>query len=76
MAVTSLETKCSRCDEPSVANVCPADGRAHHHGGIHSVDSGLERVCEKHAQTIADEWDAQRLLNEVVRDAAITEGGE
>lgn len=61
---------CERCDaRPARGQVCPGDGRYHHHGRVHTVTDGLELVCDACRQTIADEWTAHRLLNSVERKA-------
>lgn len=61
---------CERCeDKPGRRQVCPGDGRYHHHGGVHTADEKLLYVCDDCRQRIADEWTALRLCREVEREA-------
>jgi hypothetical protein len=58
---------CERCGKPGQPQVCPGDGRYHHHGEVHTVSGCLQWVCDLCCQTVADEWSAQKLLRQIER---------
>jgi hypothetical protein len=47
---------CCRCGAESVVNICPGDGRLHHHGRVHTKNGGLEAVCSKCIEDVRKEW--------------------
>jgi hypothetical protein len=63
-------TPCDRCGEEGRPQVCPGDGRYHHHGCVHTASGGFQWLCDPCRQTAADEWTARKLLNEIAREAA------
>lgn len=53
-------TPCTRCGSESFGNVCPGDGRYHHHGCVHTVDGGLEPLCHDCIKVVDEEWETAR----------------
>ena len=56
------EIRCYICGGESVPNVCPGDGRYHHHGCVHTAQGGLEGVCANCIPTVEADWTARKLL--------------
>lgn len=54
------EIRCYICQGEAVPNVCPGDGRYHHHGCVHTPGGGLEGVCKNCIDTVEADWTAHR----------------
>lgn len=51
---------CVICGGESVPNVCPGDGRLHHHGKVHTADNGFVALCDNCIIAIDMEWTLRR----------------
>ena len=48
---------CEQCQQRVARRqMCPGDGRYHHHGMIHTVDQGLRAVCDECAVIERNRW--------------------
>lgn len=63
-----VEVRCARCAEEAFPQVCPGDGRYHHHGCVHTSAGGFEAVCDDCAKTVDREWTESRILSLSVRE--------
>jgi hypothetical protein len=54
------ETPCELCGAEAHRQICPGDGRPHHHGCVHTVDRKLIPVCNDCIAKVDAEWTAHR----------------
>lgn len=60
--IENINGSCTRChDEPGKMQICPGDGRLHHHGQVHWPEIGLVWIGDK---CLADLKDLSRRLRE------------
>ncbi len=58
---------CERCGADGRTNVCPMDGRYHHHGCVHTPEGGLEWLCRDCTAEIAMDLAVLRRHREEIR---------
>lgn len=54
-----------------VPSKCPGDGARHWHGGVHTPNNGIVRVCRECLEIVKDEWNTLRMLD----NASVRERG-
>jgi hypothetical protein len=59
------ETPCVRCGGEAFPQVCPGDGRSHHHGCVHTVVGRLDPVCNRCYPHVVAEWETAKDIREL-----------
>ncbi len=54
------DVPCAWCGGESNVEICPSDGRVHHHGQIHRPGGALDACCDNCIETARQEWAARR----------------